>query len=90
MAEKPDKLERGESRAPLPAGEIRSLPEFKNGERPIGLYKGQIEIGPEFFEPLPDDELALWEGGGNDMAATPIERVLNPKSSPDIASKLLP
>ena len=29
--------------------------------RPIGLYKGQIEIGPEFFEPLPKEELALWE-----------------------------
>jgi len=37
-------------------------------ERPIGLYKGQIEIGPEFFEPLPDDELALWEHGENDDA----------------------
>jgi prevent-host-death family protein len=35
-------------------------------ERPIGLYKGQIEIGPEFFEPLPEEELALWEHGAND------------------------
>jgi len=35
-------------------------------ERPIGLYKGQIDIGPEFFEPLPEEELALWESGAND------------------------
>jgi antitoxin (DNA-binding transcriptional repressor) of toxin-antitoxin stability system len=35
-------------------------------ERPIGLYKGQIDIGPEFFEPLPDEELELWEHGAND------------------------
>jgi antitoxin (DNA-binding transcriptional repressor) of toxin-antitoxin stability system len=35
-------------------------------ERPIGLYKGQIDIGPEFFEPLPEEELALWENGAND------------------------
>jgi prevent-host-death family protein len=35
-------------------------------ERPIGLYKGQIDIGPEFFEPLPDEELELWENGAND------------------------
>jgi prevent-host-death family protein len=35
-------------------------------ERPIGLYKGQIEIGPEFFEPLPEEELAAWEGAAND------------------------
>jgi prevent-host-death family protein len=35
-------------------------------KRPIGLYKGQIEIGPEFFDPLPDEELALWESSPND------------------------
>jgi antitoxin (DNA-binding transcriptional repressor) of toxin-antitoxin stability system len=37
-------------------------------ERPIGLYKGQIGIGPAFFEPLPEDELDLWEGkAGNSL-----------------------
>jgi antitoxin (DNA-binding transcriptional repressor) of toxin-antitoxin stability system len=35
-------------------------------QRPIGLYKGQIDIGPEFFDPLPEEELALWERGEND------------------------
>jgi hypothetical protein len=50
----------------VPAGEIRGLPVFKNGKRPIGLYKGQFEIGPEFFDPLPDEELALWEGNDSD------------------------
>ncbi|MGD0520476.1 MAG: toxin-antitoxin system subunit antitoxin [Terracidiphilus sp.] len=69
-------LTRGRKRVPvvklvavesaLPAGEIRSLPAFKNGKRPIGLYKGQFEIGPEFFEPLPEEELALWEGKHDD------------------------
>jgi antitoxin (DNA-binding transcriptional repressor) of toxin-antitoxin stability system len=69
-------LTRGRKRVPIarlvavestmPAGEIRSLPVFKNGERPIGLYKGQFEIGPEFFEPLPEEELALWEHGATD------------------------
>jgi antitoxin (DNA-binding transcriptional repressor) of toxin-antitoxin stability system len=52
--------------APMPAGEITALPKFKDGKRPIGLYKGQIKIGPEFFEPLPDEELALWEGNDSD------------------------
>ncbi len=29
--------------------------------RPIGLYKDEaFELGPEFFEPLPDDELEAW------------------------------
>jgi prevent-host-death family protein len=32
-------------------------------QRRPGMFKGLITVGPEFFEPLPDDELALWEGG---------------------------
>jgi prevent-host-death family protein len=29
--------------------------------RPFGLYKDEaFELGPEFFEPLPDDELEAW------------------------------
>jgi antitoxin (DNA-binding transcriptional repressor) of toxin-antitoxin stability system len=76
-------LTRGRKRVPVaklvavqpsvPAGEIRALPIFKNGKRPIGLYKGQFEIGPEFFDPLPDEELALWEGNESDA------RLLNAK-----------
>ncbi|MBZ5643543.1 MAG: type II toxin-antitoxin system Phd/YefM family antitoxin [Acidobacteriia bacterium] len=31
------------------------------GKRKPGSMKGKLEIGPEFFEPLPDDELAGWE-----------------------------
>ncbi len=50
------------------AGEISALPEFKSGQRPIGLYKGQFEIGPEFLEPLPEEELALWEGNESDAS----------------------
>ena len=49
-----------------PAGEVTSFPKFKDGKRPIGLYKGQFDIGPEFFDPLPDEELALWEGNESD------------------------
>ena len=29
-------------------------------KRPLGLYAGEFEVGPEFFEPLPDDELDAW------------------------------
>jgi prevent-host-death family protein len=31
------------------------------GKRQPGSLKGKLEIGPEFFEPLPDDELSGWE-----------------------------
>jgi len=50
----------------MPAGEIVSFPAFKSGKRPFGLYKGKFQIGPEFFEPLPEEEFALWEGSESD------------------------
>lgn len=30
------------------------------GERKPGWLKGKLKIGPEFFEPLPPEELDLW------------------------------
>jgi len=30
--------------------------------RPLGLFKGVFKVGPEFFEPLPEEELRLWNG----------------------------
>ncbi len=32
-----------------------------DAKRKSGSMKGQIDIGPEFFEPLPEDELKVWE-----------------------------
>ncbi len=34
----------------------------KPKKRPLGLLEGLISVGPEFFEPLPEDELRLWNG----------------------------
>jgi prevent-host-death family protein len=31
-------------------------------KRQFGRYKGVFQVGPEFFEPLPEEELAAWEG----------------------------
>lgn len=33
----------------------------KTSKRRFGSMKGQIKIGAEFFEPLPEDELKSWE-----------------------------
>ena len=33
------------------------------GERQFGVLKGKILIPDSFFDPLPEDELKLWEGG---------------------------
>jgi antitoxin (DNA-binding transcriptional repressor) of toxin-antitoxin stability system len=31
------------------------------GKRQPGMLKGKLQVGPEFFEPLPSEELAGWE-----------------------------
>jgi len=38
----------------VPVGEIR-------GQRRPGALKGQLVVGPEFFDALPADELSSWE-----------------------------
>jgi prevent-host-death family protein len=30
-------------------------------KRQFGALRGKFSIGPEFFDPLPEDELAAWE-----------------------------
>ena len=34
----------------------------KIGKRKFGIMKGKITIPDSFFDPLPEEELALWEG----------------------------
>lgn len=48
----------------VPIAEIRLLPKARTGPRPIGLAKGRITVPPSFFEPLPEDLLAAFEGDG--------------------------
>lgn len=38
----------------VPIGEVKS-------KRKPGTLKGKLCVGPEFFEPLPPEELAGWE-----------------------------
>lgn len=35
--------------------------EEKSGQRIPGAWKGRVEVGPDFFKPLPPDELDGWE-----------------------------
>ena len=50
--------------APVP-GEAASLEE-RARLRGWGCMKGQFEVADAFFEPLPEDELKLWEGRGDE------------------------
>ena len=38
---------------------LKPLRDAKGNRKP-GLYKGKFKLGPEFFEPLPEDELDAW------------------------------
>lgn len=38
----------------VPVGEVQ-------GRRQPGALRGKLKVGPEFFEPLPSDELGPWE-----------------------------
>jgi antitoxin (DNA-binding transcriptional repressor) of toxin-antitoxin stability system len=60
------KLEKGETivlcRRNQPIAEIRSISPKRKKPRPIGLHEGKFKLGPEFFEPLPDELLAYFNG----------------------------
>ncbi len=59
------KLKQGEvivlCRRNVPVAEIRPLPPARRKPRPIGLAKG-FEVPASFFEPLPEEELEVFEG----------------------------
>ncbi len=46
----------------IPVAELRPIVQPPKKLRPLGLAKGQFEVGPEFFEPLPDDLLRAFNG----------------------------
>jgi prevent-host-death family protein len=39
----------------------RLVPMPPSGKREFGAMRGRFSIGPEFFDPLPDEELDRWE-----------------------------
>ena len=39
----------------------RLVPIEVKGKRQPGSLKGKLQVGPEFFEPLPASELSSWE-----------------------------
>jgi len=70
-------ITRGKGRTPIVRLEAIHPPDSaangKPAKRPLGIFAGQISIGPEFFEPLPEEELALWEGTASPVASTVID-----------------
>jgi antitoxin (DNA-binding transcriptional repressor) of toxin-antitoxin stability system len=60
-----------------PVAELRALENVRVDPRPIGPLPGRptFEVPASFFEPMPEDELALWEGiSPADPLAAPVPR----------------
>ena len=47
-----------------PVAEVRLLPRVGERDRPAGVAKGEFTVTAAFFEPLPEDMLATFEGRG--------------------------
>jgi prevent-host-death family protein len=60
-----DRVQEGESilicRRNIPAAELRPLPKPRRTRRPVGLVVG-FAVPASFFEPLPADLVAAFEG----------------------------
>ena len=46
----------------VPVAELVSLPQPRTQPRPIGGARGEFELSPAFFEPLPEETLTAFEG----------------------------
>lgn len=69
LSELLNRVEAGETviicRRNKPVAELKPVPSSGPAEpRPIGLAKGTISILPSFFEPLPEEIIASFEGQG--------------------------
>jgi prevent-host-death family protein len=49
------------ARGRQPVARLVPMPQEKP-KRQFGAMRGRASVGPEFFEPLPEEELKLWEG----------------------------
>jgi antitoxin (DNA-binding transcriptional repressor) of toxin-antitoxin stability system len=50
-------------RGTKPVAKIVAIRPRSKGKRRFGALKGLGKVGSEFFKPLPEEELKLWEGG---------------------------
>ena len=50
------------TRGTKPVAALVAIRPKPKGKRQFGRLKGLGKVGPEFFEPLPEEELKLWEG----------------------------
>lgn len=63
-----DRVRAGEeiiiAKAGTPYAKMVPIPQ-ERPKRQAGRFKGMFTVGDEIFDPLPEDELHLWEGHGD-------------------------
>jgi prevent-host-death family protein len=74
-----ERAERGEeviiARGDKPAVRLEPVAAAKKPKRQPGAFEGQIVIHDSFFEPMTEEELALWEGKHeNDLLMPPFRQ----------------
>src|SRR5262245_21008346 len=84
-----DRVIRGEEiiicRHNRPVAELRALDQTRTQPRPLGPLPGRptFEVPASFFEPLPDDELELWDAA---PAVSPV--ATTPRAEPRAPSRV--
>ena len=85
LSEYLDRAARGEHivicRHNKPVAELRAIDEVRTDPRPIGPLPGRptFETPASFFEPMPDAELDMWEGG---TPQDPLSAGWSPRGAP--------
>lgn len=54
------------ARGTTPVARLAPIETAPIKKRVPGQWKGKFTVPDSFFDPLPEDELALWEGSGED------------------------
>ena len=58
-----------------PVAELRAIEDVRSEPRPVGALPGrpEFDVPSSFFDPLPDEDVDLWDGGVNTVASTAAE-----------------
>jgi len=54
----------------IPVAELHAIQHKKKPKPILGSAAGKVRILPSFFDPISEEELALWEGSSNEFSLT--------------------
>ena len=54
----------------IPVAQLQAIQHKKKPKPILGSAAGKVRILPSFFDPMSEEELALWEGSSNEFSLT--------------------